>query len=41
MRDALKISNQKQKDNPDKFVFFKVNGAFIEMHYSIPGSISF
>lgn len=41
LRDALKISNQKQKDNPDKFVFFKVNGAFIEMHYSIPGSISF
>ena len=41
LRDALKISNQKQKDNPDKSVFFKVNGAFIEMHYYIPGSISF
>lgn len=41
LRDALKISNQKQKDNPDKFVSFKVNGAFIEMHYYIPGNITF
>lgn len=41
LRDILKISNQKQKDNSDKFEFFKVNGAFIEMYYSILSSISF
>lgn len=40
LRDTLKISNQKQKDNSDTFEFFKVNGAFIEMHYSILSSIS-